>query len=296
MRRAVLSFGMIYSFCCVPFLCAQTPSVPLRCNVPAKSKSTDSSSPKVVIDDVTFGGPIDLPNSAITAAVADANKRNWRADDSNWVQEFAETGLRSAWQDRGYFRVILTSIDAQPVGTDAATEHFLVAAQVNEGPQYRTGDLRFATRSGAVPVFSDAELSSVFPLHEGDLFDVSKVRAGMVALKKLYASQGYIDFTVEPQTEIDNSHQRVSALLVLDEQKQYLVDKVEVLGSDPALESELRAILPPGQIFNDEALENFYDRNTSALPFRFREGTQYVRDAKAGTVDLAFDFRPCPSH
>jgi outer membrane protein assembly factor BamA len=122
------------------------------------------------------------------------------------------------------------------------------------------------------------------------------VRAGMEALKKLYFTKGYIDFTSELDTDLDDDLQRIALTMKLAEEKPFRVSKVDIAGISPSLESELRAVLVPGQIFNGAALETFYDRNASVLPFHFGDATQFLRDVKTSTVDLLFDFRPCPSH
>ena len=110
------------------------------------------------------------------------------------------------------------------------------------------------------------------------------------------ANSPKVDFTAEPETEIDENLQRVSIVVKLDEEKQYSIGKLDFLGHSPSLEAELRAILPTGAIFSGEALQHFYDQNRSVLPWHFQEGVNFVRDEETGTVDLVFDFRPCPSH
>jgi outer membrane protein assembly factor BamA len=131
-------------------------------------------------------------------------------------------------------------------------------------------------------------------MHEGELFNVSLVRNVIEALTKLYVSHGYIDFTAVPDTEIDDNLQRISLVFHLDEQKQYRVGKVEIKALDPALEARLRALLRPGEIYNEEAANDFYKENRLALPPKVSTpDMQAVRNVETGIVDLAFDFRAC---
>jgi hypothetical protein len=60
---------------------------------------------------------------------------------------------------------------------------------------------------------------------------------GPGALRKLYATRGYIDFTPTALREIDDARARISLEMELDEQKQFHVGKVEVLGAEPAIET-----------------------------------------------------------
>jgi hypothetical protein len=56
---------------------------------------------------------------------------------------------------------------------------------MDEGLQYHLDDLRFANaRPGDVTVFSESELRNVFPLREGELFNVALIRKGIEELTR----------------------------------------------------------------------------------------------------------------
>jgi outer membrane protein assembly factor BamA len=261
-------------------------------NIDGRSQNTGENgdtSRKVIVERIEFDRPIHLSNSDIEQVIEKANKVGWDADSPAWIDELAEIELRSAWQDRGYFKIALDP-HAQAIGGDSDRERFLVTVHVlNEGPQFHLGDIRFAG-GAAIP---EAELRQTFPLREGEFFDVSRVREGIEALTKLYGLRGFIDFTAIPDTEIDDNLQRISLVMRLNEQTQFRVGSVEIRGLDPSLEARLRSIVVPGEVFNPQPIETFFKENRLVLPSGGFDNFQIRRNVRAGIVDLTFDPRFC---
>jgi outer membrane protein assembly factor BamA len=244
---------------------------------------------KVIVDRIEFDRPIHLPDSDMEQVVKTANESEWDADSPGWIDQLAEIGLRSAWQDQGYFKIALAA-HAQSIGGDSDHELFLVAVHVeNEGPQFHLGDIRF---TGGLAI-SEAELRQVFPLREGEIFSVRQVRAGIDALMKLYNSRGYIDSTATVETNIDDNLQRISLVIRLDEQKQFRVGSFEIRGLDVSLEARLRSIIVPGEIIKMEPITAFFKENRSVLPPRGLDNLEMRRNVRTGIVDLTFDPQSC---
>jgi len=173
-----------------------------------------------------------------------------------------------------------------------------VTAHINEGLQYHIGDLRFV---GSTEILGDtaipeAELRSVFPLHGGELFSISLIRDGLQKLTKLFSTHGYIDFVAVPKIELDDNLQRISLVIQLQQSRQFRVGRVETLGVDPSLEAPLRQIVKPGEIYNPDAVYDFYQKYGSVIPsdLLVENSLEAQRNVKAGIVDLTFDFRTCP--
>jgi outer membrane protein assembly factor BamA len=299
-RRAVFTIGLLAVanglLICAPSL-AQAPAVPEGCPSPsvpseklrANANEKVETSRKVIVERIEFDRPVHLSDSDVEQVIKAANESEWDADSPAWVDELAQIGLRSAWQDQGYFKIDIAA-QAQPLGGDSNQERFLLAVHIiNEGPQFHVGDIQFTGGTG-IP---ETELRRVFPLREGEIFSVRQVRAGIEGLTKLYSSQGYLDFTVRPDTEIYDNLQRISLVMRLDEQKQFHVGSVEIRGLDPSLEARLRSILVPGEVFNPQTLETFFKENRPVLPSRGLDNFQIRRNARMGIVDLTFDPRFC---
>jgi outer membrane translocation and assembly module TamA len=299
--RTALSSGLLLVY-------FQVFSVPLRAQTDKSQAPCTSSSakavraslepggnhPKVIIDDVRFDAPIHLPESVVDQAIAEANDFEMDATNSEWLNEFVEAGIRSAWQDRGYFRVTVGRAEAELLGGDSHAQHFRVLVPFNEGLQYHLGDLNFVNATA----FSSGDLRGLIPLRGGEMFDVSKIRAGIEALNKKYAAIGYIDFTAVPKTEIDDKLQRISLTLELDEEKQYRIGEVNVTGLDPVAETRLRSGLVSGAYFNPQAIDDFMKQNRASLPMNLRKEDylEAKRNTRLGIVDLSFDFRALASH
>jgi len=253
--------------------------------------------PKVIIDDLKFDGAIHLPEEVLAQLVAEIKRHEFQTD-SDWLGDSVEVPVRNAWQGQGYFRALVTA-ESQVLSADSATRHVSVTVHVNEGPQYRLSEVRFQSAEHPRPgdeLFSFAELRQQIPLHDGDFFRVEKIREGLDALRRLYGSKGYVDFTSEPRTEVDNEQQTIALTIVLSKEQQYRVASVEILGLDPALENLLRSLIRLGEIFNHQVLNNFYKEHKSVLPpGASPEDDEVLRDVRNATVALRLDFRACPA-
>jgi outer membrane protein assembly factor BamA len=199
-------------------------------------------------------------------------------------------------QDRGYFRANV-SAKAEVLSKDAERERVSLSIRVDPGPQYRLGRMQFRSADPDVPlVFPTPELRKLAPMRDGDIFDVSKLRTGFGALKKFYASSGWIDFTPTPNFAIDDAAKQINLTLELDQERQYRVGQIEVWGDNPAAEKILRSELTAGEPFNAFILEKFYSENKSILPLDAspQDDVQVNKDVRTGIVNFRFDFRTCP--
>src|SRR3989442_13862597 len=121
---------------------AQSTNIPKPCLQTAED-ARDGPHRKLIIEGISFDGPIHMPDYVVAQIVADVNDHDWNADDLAWPNEFAEGGLREAWQNQGYFHVQV-SAEAKSLGQDSGDERFQVIAHVDEGLQYHLGDISFA--------------------------------------------------------------------------------------------------------------------------------------------------------
>lgn len=248
----------------------------------------------VVIDDVKFDGPTRMPDALREPVVAELKLRTFKSD-SDWLEEIQSVSILGTWQDLGFFKVLPTA-RAQTASTDRTVRHVLLTVHVDEGLQYKLGDVQFRSSDPAVPlVFSSEELRKLIQMREGDLFSVAKIREALDGMKEFYGSHGYIDFVVSAITYIDNERGRVSLMMELDQQKQFRLGKIEVFGLDPRAENLLSSTLKLGDTVNIQLIRNFRTDNKSSLPADVSlEDTEFQRNVRAGTVDLRFNFQACP--
>jgi outer membrane protein assembly factor BamA len=303
-RPEQIRFMILLAICaslCSPVVLAQSrPALRSRCAPTVscdelKELSGKKAYPKVIIDDVVFDGPVNLPHEALDRVIKDLTSREFDGD-SQWLEEIEEVAIRGAWQDHGFFKAEVSG-QAISHGGDATYQHFSVIFHVEEGSQYWIGRITFQSSGPDEPLaFSAEELRNLLPFRPGDLCAVDKIRQGLDALKMFYGARGYIDFAPAPETEVDSVKQVVNLKMVLDQQKQYKIDKLTVCGSNPKFENLLRSEIKPGDVWNAEVAEGFFERYRPMLGPHFgSENVQYKRDVKKGTVDIAVSLQNCHS-
>ena len=249
---------------------------------------------RIQIKEVVIQGATQMPQSVQRELIETLKKRTFEDQGNKWIEEIQEIDARAVWQNHGYFTVqVSVKTDVETVAPELTRAKLTI--HVEEGLQYRLGKLTFKNTADDFLAFPHETLRKMIPLREGEIFNIEKIRLGLEALGRLYGSKGYIDFTPEPDTEIDKSRQQISLILWLNEQRQYVIGDVEVLGLVPHLERELRSKLLPGEVFNALVIDEFFEANKAALPAdALREYTAEIkRDLEKLVVDLRFDFRNC---
>jgi outer membrane translocation and assembly module TamA len=260
--------------------------------VKLRQDDTEEGAPprKVRVEDVLIESAPDLEES-IRARIHDRLPENGLVSDSDWidvVQENAEEVL----QDNGYFGAKV-SARARVLSQDDAEEQVSVYCQVAEGQQYHLDNIGFT----GVHAFPPSELRSRISLSDGELFDLSKLRKGIEAWTSLYGTQGYLNFTASPDIKISDDRQLISVVIEVEEDKQFTVGSVEVLGLDQQLSSHgLKIKLKRGDVFNSKFVEDFFKDNKPLLPAKVSHwrNVEIKQDAEDDTVAIVFDLRPCP--
>jgi len=292
--------GVVCALLCPAPTCAQLPERLERClpfptyaqeirdtNEEVAAKMEIKEPPRIILDDVKFDGPVHLSDSAREELVSELKRHDF-GPDPDWI--------RRAWEDQGFYKAEVT-VRRRFIKSDYAVEHVSVSVHVDEGSQYRLGDVQFRSSDPGDPLaFRQEELQKLIPLGKGEVFSAEKIREGLDALKRLYDSNGYIDFVVEPLTEFDEDRQRISLVMEVTQSKQFRVGTVEVFGLDRNLETLLRSKLKPGDAYNAAAVEDFFKENKSALPPDiWPMGVRAHRDLKSGTINLRFNiYQTCP--
>ena len=201
------------------------------------------------------------------------------------AEEQAEELVREEYQNQGYFKVRI-AVKSTPVSALTPTTDLNIVI-LEEGEQYWLRDLRVENAKA----FSDEQLLSLFPVRLGEIFDRSRFVTGLEALKRLYASNGYINFTPTPNLAFDDSAGRVSVVVGLDEDRQFRMGRLVVLGLNKSRTTAIAGQCPlqPGAIFRDDLLLDFLKRD---WPFASFAAWEHKVNEKDGTVDIVLQFRP----
>jgi hypothetical protein len=257
---------------------------------------------RVRVTSVDFAATDTIPQDAKEEISAELRSHVFQPNtDSAYLNdvanEIAEVNVRGALQNRGYFKATpaanLTTIQSE--GTEIS-----VAAKISAepGPQYRAGSIRVESADGSALQFSSAVLRRLIPLQTGDLFNVGAIRTGLENLRRAYAQEGYVDMTTEPETSIDEAHEIIDTVLRVNQEAQYRVGTIELLGVNTATQQKLTESLPKsGQIFDGTRLDDFFKTNRAILPTdASTDDVSVKRDLRAKTVAISFDLRTCPPH
>src|SRR5215470_6143652 len=225
--------------------------------------------------------------------------------DRDKLNEDLEVGIRGLYQDNGFFRVlvkepVLENIDtrnnrlAMPVPIMGKSDGKAVnmTIPIEEGPRFKMGTLRIvsADPDKALSLKVDA-LKGAFPIKQGDILNVSKLRKAMKDYTSIYGEYGFIDFTAEPDFDIHDDTHIINLTLRFDEQKQYYVRRIDFSGNTTTRDKVIRRelLIDEGQLFNKRAWEMSILRLNQLDYFDRLEEDKAVeikRNTKEGTVDL----------
>jgi outer membrane protein insertion porin family len=223
--------------------------------------------------------------------------------DRSKLDQDLEVGIRELYQSAGYFKVvvkdpILNTVDVNrpglgpiPIIGSVHGKATNITIPVEEGEQYRMGHLviRSADPTKGLTLKREA-LEAMFPLHQGDIFDLSKIRKAIENYTKAYGAYGFIDFTAVPLPDVDENTKTINLTLDFDEQKQYFVRRIDFSGNTTTRDKVIRRelLLSEGDIFNNRAWElsilrlnqlNYFDKVDT-------KDADIKRNNKNATVDI----------
>ncbi len=295
--RIFLAFGVVVL---LGTLCSSRPAYAQSqsCVDTASASHPPIKKTKISIVSVEFQGENPLSDAQREQLVKHIQQQDlWTTPeepDSSWVNQALDP-IRDALREQGYFRADVEGIPYLAL-VQANERRYVLAIAIETGPQYRLGNLRFASESDKPLLFTAALLTQQIHMQEGEPFDVSKIREGLEAMGRLYGSKGYIDATPEPDTTIDEKDSRIDLLIKVDEEQRYTIAKMAFLGLDAAAQNKLTLPQENGEPFNSALWRNFFKENKPHLPADASpsKNMQVQRDVSSGTVDITLDFRPCP--
>jgi outer membrane protein insertion porin family len=225
--------------------------------------------------------------------------------DRDKLNEDLEVGVRGLYQDNGYFKVsvkdpILENVDVTsyklgvpfPFTGKGVGKAVNITIPIEEGDQYRMGSLKIVSADPDKALSLKVEaLKTIFPLKSGDIFGTDKVRKALENYKNAYGEYGFIDFTAEPETILDDEKKIINLTLRFTEEKQYYVRRIDFSGNTTTRDKVIRRqlLIDEGQLFNKRAWElsilrlnqlDYFDR------IEADKAAELKRNTKEGTVDI----------
>lgn len=244
--------------------------------------------PRLEITRVRFRKPVALPRALRRHIASSLKSRPLKTNE--WIGNI-EARVRDELQQAGYYEARVQA-DPEIFGDSILDLRVTVNLSVQQTEQFRMGGLRFLNLK-RLPA---ERLAALFPLRQGDIYDVAKVRSGVDAMRRLYSSLGYLDFTAVPRARADRQRRAVALDLDLEEGQPFHVGSVRVLGLEHPEGSLARCGLAPSAVYSPDKITCFYRQNAPLLPPGLIESynTKTFRNDRAATVDIVFDVRQPP--
>jgi outer membrane protein assembly factor BamA len=244
----------------------------------------------ILISDFTITGTLTIGATELARITSDLI-------GSCFDEDSEELGarIRESFQDRGYFAVKVNSLGLKPRDPLAIPKPMTLEAEVSDGPRYKLGEITCLGNHS----FSSEKLREQFPLKRGDVFARGKVASGLESLRKLYGTQGFLDWTAVPETKFV-SNATASLNVTIQEGPQYHMGKLDI-AADKEVAARLRAAwkLGEGDVYDNTYIDQFLEANRDLLPEGFSRanihGIQNCPDA-AVEVRLIVDAAEETSH
>jgi outer membrane protein assembly factor BamA len=186
--------------------------------------------------------------------------------------EEMEERVRASFQDRGYFKVEVKSLRFKPRDPLGVPKPVTLEGEVSEGARYKLAEITFVENHA----FSSEKLRQQFPLKSGDLFERGKVASGLDSLRKLYGTQGFLDFTAVPETKF-GSNATTNLNISIQEGPQYHMGKLDIV-ADKEVAARLRAEWKQaeGDVYDHTYIDQYLDANRDLLPAGFSRANVHI--------------------
>lgn len=147
---------------------------------------------------------------------------NYDPDRLNADQE----KLREFYFNHGYadFRIVSAVADF-----DREQNSFFLTFTVDEGPQYRYGDVKVETTLSEV---KPEELQALAVTKTGDVYSARDVRKTLEAMTTAVAARGYAFVQVRPRGDRDYASHTISITYFVDEGARAYIERINVVGND----------------------------------------------------------------
>ncbi|WP_427854570.1 outer membrane protein assembly factor BamA [Halomonas dongshanensis] len=141
--------------------------------------------------------------------------------------------LRSFYLDRGYVNFDVTSTQVS-IGPDKSDIY--ITLNVDEGTQYRVGDVRFA---GDLQI-GESEARQLLQVQSGEIFSRSDVNASTEALRQRLGAEGFAFAEVRGIPEMTADSDTVDIVIAVEPGQRTYVRRIQFLGNTTTEDEVLR--------------------------------------------------------
>ncbi|WP_443134868.1 outer membrane protein assembly factor BamA [Halomonas sp. GFAJ-1] len=141
--------------------------------------------------------------------------------------------LRSFYLDRGYVNFDVTSTQVS-IGPEKS--EIFITLNIDEGSQYRVGDIRFA---GDLQISED-EARQLLEISSGDTFSRGQVNASTEALRQRLGAEGFAFAEVQGVPEMADDGETVDLVIAVNSGQRAYVRRIEFFGNTTTQDEVLR--------------------------------------------------------
>ncbi|HUP18374.1 MAG TPA: outer membrane protein assembly factor BamA [Gemmatimonadota bacterium] len=244
---------------------------------------------KVAIKSIEFAGNRALSDSRLRDALDTETEGFWfwqdgEFDEARWREDLAAR-LPAFYGRHGHLDMKVVS---DSVAVNPRRGEMRLYVVVDEGPQYRVGDIAIQGNSR----FSQQDLRTLLRLQPGQVFDTGAISRTEGEIRDLYSDDGYIYAQIAPSRSVRPDTTLVDLTWVIRENNPAHIHLVDIRGNTVTHESVVRRHLfvTPGRRFRATDVRNSL-LSLEGLGF-FEPGiipSTRVSDPETGDIDLTFE-------
>lgn len=233
-----------------------------------------SEGPVTGIKRINFIGNAEYSDRQLRKEIATTESIWWKFFSSNdnydpGRLEFDREQLRTFYTNRGFadFRVVSAVAELTP-----DQEDFYVTFTVDEGGEYRWGDISVETELEAL---NKNFLERLVNIQEGEVFNSSQIETAIDNLNFAAGTSGYAFVDIQQDLRLDRETKTVDLVFNVVEGPRVYIEKIDIVGNTTTLDYVIRRELElvEGDAFNRILLDRSRNRVRS---LRFFEDVEIV--------------------
>jgi len=193
--------------------------------------------------------------------------------------QYDQEQLRTFYTNRGFadFRVVSAVAELTP-----DQEDFYITFTVDEGEEYRWGDISVETK---LDTLNKDFLENLVPFSKGEIYNASQVEDAIDSLNFAAGIGGYAFVDIQPQIQRNRDTKTVDMVFNVIEGQRTYIERIDIVGNTTTLDSVIRREmeLVEGDAFNRVLLERSRSRVRS---LRFFEDVE-ITETQGSSPDRA---------
>ncbi len=166
-------------------------------------------------------------------------------------------------------------------------EYYSVTFVVDEGPQYKIGDIKIDNPFPDVP---DEALRKALTISKRQVYNIDKVEETITSLRTVIADYGYAFITVEPVPEKNDDTRTINMTFKIEKTNRIYLNSINILGNVRTFDSVIEQSLPmrAGDPFSLQDIETGrqnlmrtrYFKEVQMVPSRIADANMMNLDVK----------------